>query len=81
MRKYAIVSGTAFAVVMISSSAYAVCDVHKANEDKQAKCVEKCEDSFLERKMHYGSDINQVYADKKACDAACNCPQNTEERK
>ncbi|MGD9542425.1 hypothetical protein [Methylocystis sp.] len=78
MRKYAIVTAAALVVGMISP-AFADCDVHKADEDKQAKCAEKCDDEYLSRKMNYGSNKAEVDANKKACDAACGCPQNSKD--
>lgn len=76
MKKLAIVTAAAFMVGMIGP-AFADCDVKKADEDKQAKCAEKCDDDFISRKMNYGANQAEVYANKKACDAACGCPQNT----
>jgi len=75
MKIHALVA--AAALLAASLPAYADCDVHKADEDKQAKCAEKCDDAFLAAKMHYGADISKVTEEKKACDTACGCPQNS----
>ena len=55
------------------------CDVRMADEDKQAKCAQKCDDEFISGQQHYGSDINKVRAEKKECDAKCGCSGNTKE--
>ncbi len=78
MNKYAIMTAALLVAGMISP-AFADCDVHKADEDKQAKCAEKCDDEYLARKMNYAANQGEVLANKKACDAACGCPQNTKE--
>lgn len=76
MKSYALIAAL---FVGMTSQAFASCDVRKADEDKQAKCAEKCDDAFISGKMHYNADLAKVAADKKACDAACGCPQNTQE--
>jgi hypothetical protein len=76
MNKYAIMTAALLVAGMISP-AFADCDVHNADEDKQAKCAEKCDDEYLARKMNYGANQSEVRANKKACDAACGCPQNS----
>jgi hypothetical protein len=30
--------------------------------------------------MNYASNKSEVFANKKACDAACGCPQNTKDK-
>ncbi len=79
MKKFAIMTAALLVAGMISP-AFADCDVHKADEDKQAKCAEKCDDEYLSRKMNYASNQAEVIANKKACDAACGCPQNTKDK-
>ena len=78
MKKFAIVTAALLVAGMISP-AFADCDVRKADEDKQAKCAEKCDDEFISRKMNYGANQAEVAANKKACDAACGCPQNSKD--
>lgn len=80
MKKLAIVSAVALFAGMVGP-AFADCDVRKADDDKQARCAQKCDDEFISRKMNYGANMAEVYANKKACDAACGCPQNTEPMK
>jgi hypothetical protein len=76
MKKLAFVVATAL-IVGLASPAFADCDVRKADEDKQAKCAQKCDDDFIARKMDYDADLAKVAANKKACDEKCGCPQNT----
>ncbi|MBM3576482.1 MAG: hypothetical protein FJX40_02230 [Alphaproteobacteria bacterium] len=78
MNKYAIVTAAALVVGMISP-AFADCDVRNADEDKQAKCAQKCDDDFISRKMNYGANQAEVAANKKACDEKCGCPQNSKD--
>lgn len=80
MKKFAFVTALAL-VAGAASPAFADCDVRKADDDKQARCAQKCDDEFISRKMNYGANIAEVYANKKACDEACGCPQNTEPTK
>jgi hypothetical protein len=69
---------TAVALFAASAApAFASCDVLKADEDKQARCAQKCDDAYISGKMHYGADIAKVTEEKKACDAACGCSANT----
>jgi len=69
---------TAVALFAVSSApAFASCDIRKADEDKQARCAQKCDDTYISRKMNYGANIDEVTAEKKACDAACGCSENT----
>jgi|APFre7841882630_1041343.scaffolds.fasta_scaffold41345_2 hypothetical protein len=51
------------------------CDVR--NEDKQALCAQKCDDTYISRKMNYGANQEEVKAEKKECDAKCGCPENS----
>jgi hypothetical protein len=76
MKKLAFVVATAL-IVGLASPAFADCDVRKADEDKQAKCAQKCDDDFIARKMDYDADLAKVAANKKACDEKCGCPQNS----
>jgi hypothetical protein len=76
MNKFAFVAAAALIAGMISP-AFADCDIRKADEDKQAKCAEKCDDEFIARKMNYGANQVEVAANKKACDEKCGCPQNS----
>lgn len=76
MKKFAIVVAAALIAGMVSP-AFADCDVRKADDDKQARCAQKCDDDFIARKMDYNADIAKVTADKKACDEKCGCPQNS----
>lgn len=76
MKSYAIIAAM---IVGMTGQALATCDVRKADEDKQARCAEKCDDAFISGKMHYNADLAKVAADKKACDAACGCQENTKE--
>ena len=78
MNKYAIVTAAALVVGMISP-AFADCDVHNADEDKQAKCAQKCDDEYISRKMNYGANQAEVAANKKACDEKCGCSQNSKD--
>jgi hypothetical protein len=76
MNKFALVAVAAL-FAGLATPAFADCDVKKADEDKQAKCAEKCEDEYLARKMNYGANQADVLANKKACDEKCGCPQNS----
>jgi hypothetical protein len=80
MNKFAFIAAAAL-FAGLASPAFADCDTKKADDDKQAKCAEKCEDEFLARKMNYGANMAEVYANKKACDEKCGCPQNTQPQK
>ena len=61
----------------MSAPAFATyCDVKKADEDKQAKCAEKCEDAWIAHKMVYGADIDKVKVEAKACFEKCGCDDN-----
>lgn len=73
MKTRLILAAAAF-VAMVGPS-FATCDVR--NEDKQALCAQKCDDTYISRKMNYGANINEVRAEKKACDEKCGCPENS----
>jgi hypothetical protein len=77
MKKFAILTASAL-FVGFAAPAFADCDVRKADEDKQARCAQKCDDEFIARKMNYGANQTEVLANKKQCDAGCGCPQNTQ---
>lgn len=51
------------------------CDTHK--DDDQAVCASKCEDAYLKDQQGWTADMGKVKAAKKACDAACGCPENS----
>jgi hypothetical protein len=59
----------------LSAPAFASCDTRK--EDEQAVCASKCEDAYLKDTMSFSADLDKIKSTKKACDAACGCPQNT----
>ncbi len=76
MKISAIVTAAAIFASM-SGAAFASCDVNE--DDKQALCARACDDTYISRKMNYGAQgqLEQVKAEKKACDEKCGCPQNT----
>ncbi|MGA8172958.1 MAG: hypothetical protein WB816_19305 [Methylocystis sp.] len=51
------------------------CDTR--NEDPQAVCASKCEDTFVRHKNDNMADHEALYADRLACDTKCGCPDNS----
>ena len=80
MKKFAIASAALFFAAM-ATSAFASCDTRKSDEDEQAMCASKCEDAYLKDQQGWTADMSAVKANKVACDAKCNCPQNSENLK
>jgi len=76
MKKFAIASAALFFAAM-ATSAFASCDTRKSDEDEQAMCASKCEDAYLKDQQGWTADMSKVKANKVACDAKCNCPQNS----
>ena len=52
------------------------CDIRA--EDEQALCAANCDDVYIRGKQHNMTDQAKNEAQKKACDAKCGCPQNTQ---
>lgn len=80
MKKFAIASAALFFAAM-ATSAFASCDTRKSDEDEQAMCASKCEDAYLKDQQGWTADMSKIKANKVACDAKCNCPQNSENLK
>jgi hypothetical protein len=76
MKKFAFATTIAIFAAM-SAPAFASCDTHA--EDEQAVCASKCEDAYLKDQQSITADMSKVKAAKKACDAACGCPQNSKD--
>ena len=47
------------------------CDIH--NDDKQALCMQACDDAWIKATQAYNSNIDQAKVQKKACEAKCGC--------
>jgi len=47
------------------------CDTR--NDDKQARCMQACDDIWIKATQAYNSNIDQAKIDKKACEAKCGC--------
>jgi hypothetical protein len=56
--------------------AFATCDTR--NDDEQAVCASKCEDAWLKDQQSITADVSKLKTARKACDAKCGCPQNSE---
>lgn len=76
MRVRAFVTAAALLAGMTGAS-FASCDIRAA--DAQALCALKCDDAYLRDVQRQTADIPAVKAAKKACDAKCGCPQNTQQ--
>jgi len=62
----------------LSGVAQASCDVRQMYTDKQAKCAADCDDQYIRDKQHSeAAIIARAQENKKACDAACGCAQNS----
>jgi hypothetical protein len=74
MKSYAIIAAAALFVGM-TGAAFAECDTHKGDRDadKQTRCSEGCEDSFLSRNQNYGSDKAKIKEEAYACFQTCGC--------
>jgi hypothetical protein len=51
------------------------CDTR--NEDEQAVCASKCEDTFVRHKNDNMADHSELASERLACDTKCGCPQNS----
>ncbi|MFY9628014.1 MAG: hypothetical protein WAK03_07660 [Methylocystis sp.] len=51
------------------------CDTR--NEDEQAMCASKCEDTFIRHKNDNMADHEKLWSDRLACDTKCGCPENS----
>lgn len=74
MKSYSVLTAVAFFVAM-SAPAFASCDTRK--EDDQAVCAGKCEDEFVRHSQDMMADHAKLKADRKACDTACGCAENS----
>jgi len=43
------------------------------DDDKQGKCMQECDDTWIKASQAYHSDIPAAKEAKKACDAKCGC--------
>lgn len=76
MNKFAFVAAALFASMM--TPAFADCDPHKADDDKQAAAASKCYDEYLARSQNYGANKDELRANFKACNEKAGCPQNSD---
>ena len=76
MKSYAIIAAAALFMGM-TGAAYAECDPKKGDvdADKQARCSEKCEDSWIAGKMHYNADVEKLKGEVAACFEKCGCSE------
>jgi hypothetical protein len=51
------------------------CDTR--NDDEQAVCASKCEDTFVRHKNDNMADHDALASERLACDTKCGCPQNS----
>jgi len=74
MKKYAFVAAAVLFASM-TSGAYAECDTHKGDrdKDKQTACSEKCEDAYTSRIQNYFSDGPKIKGEATACFEKCGC--------
>lgn len=49
----------------------ASCD--SKGDDKQARCMESCDETWIKATQAYNTDIEKARADKKTCEAKCGC--------
>jgi hypothetical protein len=79
MKSYALIAAVALFVGM-TGSAFAECDTHKGDrdEDKQTRCSEKCEDTWMSRKQNYFADPGKLKEEAVACFQACGCSEHGE---
>lgn len=70
--------GYAAPITRIGSEAYShglvekiSCDTR--NDDKQARCMQACDDTWIKATQAYNADISQAKTEKKACEAKCGC--------
>jgi hypothetical protein len=47
------------------------CDTR--NEDKQALCMQACDDTWIKATQAYNANIDQAKVQKKECEAKCGC--------
>jgi len=47
------------------------CDIHE--DDKQARCMQACDDVWIKATQAYSGNIENAKVEKKACDAKCGC--------
>lgn len=47
------------------------CDTH--NEDKQARCMQACDDTWIKATQAYNANIDRARGEKKACETKCGC--------
>lgn len=47
------------------------CDIH--DEDKQARCMQACDDTWIKATQAYNANIDTAKVEKKACEAKCGC--------
>jgi hypothetical protein len=43
------------------------------DEDKQGKCMQACDDSWIKATQAYNADIDKAKEAKKVCEKACGC--------
>jgi dTDP-4-dehydrorhamnose reductase len=51
--------------------AKASCDIH--DDDKQARCMQACDDTWIKATQAYNAKIDQAKTEKKACETKCGC--------
>lgn len=74
MKSYSILTAVVFFAAM-SAPAFASCDTRK--EDDQAVCAGKCEDNYVRHKQDMMADHAKLAEERKACDTACGCAENS----
>ncbi|WP_400768793.1 hypothetical protein [Methylosinus sporium] len=42
-------------------------------DDKQARCMESCDEAWIKATQAYNGNIDKAKVDKKACEAKCGC--------
>lgn len=47
------------------------CDIR--NDDKQARCMQACDDTWIKATQAYNQNIEKARQEKKACDTKCGC--------
>lgn len=49
----------------------ASCDIR--DDDKQARCMQACDDAWIKATQAYNASIDAAKTEKKACEAKCGC--------
>jgi hypothetical protein len=47
------------------------CDIR--DDDKQARCMQACDDTWIKATQAYNANIDNAKIEKKSCEAKCGC--------